>query len=221
MPCDAIATATAKVSNEELMKQVDMETLKEVLIEHLRQKGMILTAAHHSAQMVNLEAGSAALSVDRSGAISLRRYGRRGRSGQESRDEQALADEIKAVVLETAGVLFQARMIATIGAMVPVLGQEIVPTEIGEAALMTVMLNGILSRIILLPNGEISVYTDEGAFADGVGGITTLFDSLAAVATFDAVSEPERHRHDGTEKAHHNSQARRHTHEQDGRSYRH
>jgi hypothetical protein len=220
MPCNAIATATAAVSNEELMKHVDMAALKDLLIDFLREKGVVLTSARHTAKMVSLEMGHIRVSVNQSGAISVKSYGRRGRVLQDSRDEQALADEIKVVLLETAGVLFQAEMIEVISATAPVLGQELIPTEIGDAVMLTVNLNGNLSRVIVLPNGEISVYTDEGTFEDGVGGIKLLFESLAATVTFASTSEPEQHRHDGMDKVHEYLHARHHAHEQDGRSHR-
>jgi len=39
MPCNAIAIATARVSNEELMKYVTMTDLLDVLVAHFEEQG--------------------------------------------------------------------------------------------------------------------------------------------------------------------------------------
>lgn len=210
MPCNAISTATAVVSNEEMMKHADLNMLLEVLVEHFREKGHTVTSTRNMVDAVRIEIdGIIAITVNRRGQVTVQDY--RYRYTQE--DQQALAGEVRTLVEETAGILFQAKMIETISGIVPVLGQEVIPTEAGEAVSMTVNLNGILSRIIILTNGEISVYTDEGTFADGADGIKKLFDSLAATVTFESISEPEQHRHDGTDKAHEYLHAHHHAQE--------
>lgn len=217
MPCDAISTATAVVSNEEMMKHVDLDMLLEVLVEHFREKGQAVTSTRNLVDAVRVEIDSViAITVNRKGRVTVQDYRNRYAQG----DERALADEVRALVEETAGILFQARMIETISEMVPVLGQEVIPTEVGEAISMTVNLNGILSRIIILTNGEISVYTDEGTFEGGADGIKKLFDSLATAVTFESVSEPEQHRHDGTDKAHEYQHAHHQAQERGGRYHR-
>jgi len=200
-----------------MMKHVDLDTLLEVLVQHFREKGHTVTSTRNMVDAVRVKIdGAITVTVNRQGRVTAEDS--RFRYSQGS--EQTLADEVRSLVEETAGILFQARMIETINEMVPVLGQEVIPTEAGEAVSMTVNLNGILSRIIILTNGEISVYTDEGTFEDGVDGIKKLFDSLAATVTFESVSEPEQHRHDGTDKAHEYLHAHHHAQEHGGRRRR-
>lgn len=192
MPCNAIATATARVSNEELMKHMNMADLLDVLIAHFEEQGHTITHKRNAVDVISFEIDTTSVTVNRSGRVTVRNYGRR-RSGKA---EQELAQEVQQVVSEAAGIMFQAKMITEISAMLPVLGTETVDTGDGEAVVMNVTLNGLIARVIIMPDGTISVFTDEGTFDAGADGIRQLFDDLGAVVTFESVSQPEQHRHD-------------------------
>lgn len=95
MPCNAISTATAVVSNEEMMKHVDLNTLLEVLVEHFREKGHTVTSTRKMADAVRVEIdGVIVITVNRRGQVNVRDY----RNRYTQKDQQALADEVRTLL---------------------------------------------------------------------------------------------------------------------------
>ncbi len=53
------------------------------------------------------------------------------------------------------------------------------------------------ARIVILPDGGVTIITDEGTFAEGAERINTLLEALGAQGIqFTAINPPEQHRHD-------------------------
>ena len=53
------------------------------------------------------------------------------------------------------------------------------------------------ARIVILPNGQVSIFVDEGTLETGEKAIRRLFSDLDAQGiAFDSVSAVEQHRHD-------------------------
>lgn len=53
------------------------------------------------------------------------------------------------------------------------------------------------ARIVILPDGGLTLITDEGTFTEGAARITKLLEALGAEGVrFDTVNPPEQHRHD-------------------------
>ena len=85
MPCNAIATATARVSNEELMKHVNMADLLDMLVAHFEEQGHTITHKRNAVDVISFEIGTTSATVNRSGRVTIRNYGRRrpGKAEQE------------------------------------------------------------------------------------------------------------------------------------------
>ena len=53
------------------------------------------------------------------------------------------------------------------------------------------------ARIVILPDGGLTLITDEGTFTEGAARITTLLEALSQQGVeFDSINPPEQHRHD-------------------------
>lgn len=53
------------------------------------------------------------------------------------------------------------------------------------------------ARIVILPDGQISVFVEEGGFDAAVPELEKFFNGLGAAGfSVDALSQPEQHRHD-------------------------
>ncbi len=53
------------------------------------------------------------------------------------------------------------------------------------------------ARIVILPDGGLTVITDQGTFAEGAERITALLSALGAQGVrFAEINPPEQHRHD-------------------------
>ena len=58
------------------------------------------------------------------------------------------------------------------------------------------------ARVVILPNGHVSVYVDEGSFETAAPELEKFFKQLEASGLkIEALSQAEQHRHDG-EHAH-------------------
>lgn len=60
------------------------------------------------------------------------------------------------------------------------------------------------ARIVILPDGGLTLITDEGTFTEGAERITALLQALGAAGIqFDAINPPEQHRHEEAQAHHH------------------
>lgn len=193
MPCNAVATVTAKVSNEEMYRQLDHVEMGKLIGEHLEAEGV---------QEVEVKDGTGytfvygdGLRADvtkRTGRISVR-YDQRNNAKGNRQDSQALAAQIKAAIDRHAGELFQIMMLDKVAAMVPMTDIDLQTTDQGTVLVMSVQLGQTRGKVLVWDDGETQVMTDDGGFEDGARLIEEFMGGLGV--DYSTVNPPEQHRH--------------------------
>lgn len=188
MPCNAIATASATVDDRELIKHLDKDTMLAVIGEHLAEKGYEVTRTWVNTSGVGLTLNHfVTVRVYSNGRIDVQ-----DRSRSDNRRATELSQEVKAVIQEVAGVMFQNAVLAQVSQVCQVHNQQY--AEDGTM-ILTVGLEGLLSRIAVTLDGTIAVFTDEGSFEAGKGAIEQLFGTLQRQFNFAEIGVVEQHRH--------------------------
>lgn len=179
-----------------------------VIGEHLAEKGYEVTRTWVNASGVGLTLNHfVTVRVYNNGRIDVQ-----DRSRSDNRRATELSQEVKAVIQEAAGVMFQNAVLAQVSQVCRVHNQQYA----GDGTmLLTVGLDGLLSRIAVTLDGTIGVFTDEGSFEAGKGAIEQLFGTLRRRFDFVEIGEVEQHRH-VEESTHVHSHHHTHAHHRRG-----
>lgn len=125
MPCDAIATASAKISNEAIIGLITPEVVKKVIRNLLEKKGEAVIGEHEWSNVIQIDSARYAVVYDlKSHTVTVQ-----GGSPK-------LADEIAGEIDQVGGRLLQQKLVNDIKARYPVVKSE----RKGKALLLTLEL---------------------------------------------------------------------------------
>src|SRR5690606_500934 len=153
------------------IKHLDKDTMLAVIGEYLAEKGYEVTRTWVNASGVGLTLNHfVTVRVYSNGRIDVQ-----DRSRSDNRRAAELSPVVKTIVQEAAGVMFQNAVLAQVSHVCQVHNQQY--AEDGTM-ILTVGLDGLLTRIAVTLDGTIGVFTDEGSFEAGKGAIEQLFGTL-------------------------------------------
>lgn len=180
MPCDAIATATARIDASDLMNLVNMPQAADLLREILESQGRVVANVHSAPDAIRLNINATLVIVNLGGTVTT------------YNDDNNLSADVAGIMTTIAALQFQQRALDAIAGILPIFQVQATPEN---ALVIATSINGLTARVILMPDGEIAIFTDEGTFAAGSAGIRQLFQTLSASIPVLTAAEPEQHRH--------------------------